>query len=226
MDFISIAIKQYISGGYTRDPGAPAIDDTNDFAKARHFGLNECDIIEPKEVPSSSSSSWSLRLSTGDDHKTKKDVEDDDDAEFSEAMRDVHNLATLNGTNELGYFVATNDDVLSAALRSAPFVPQFRLARGVLLFESPSALSRRFAERSERDKRGGVGSSSMSVGEKEVVEAVRKEEGEKRREEREEGRKKAERKAVFEHGVTGFGNNGRRRKKKGGNPNLLSCKEE
>ena len=177
-------------------------DDSNVFAEARQFGLDECEIIENYNI-----------TPTASEKKTKK---------FSDASRDIYHLATNGGNNKLAYFVATQDDALADALRDMPYVPLFRLGRAVLLFESPSSASRRYTNQTEQSKLKSAG-GLMTSEEREIVNVVRKREKQKMKEVREEEEKKLLKRSRDEYGVE-VGYNPRKKKAKG--PNPLSCKKK
>lgn len=181
------------------------IDDQDNFlARARQYGLDECEIIEDDEVPSS----------TKNGGKRSKAFKD-----FSQASTDIYDLATEGGINRRAYFVATQDDALADALRSMPYVPLFRLGRAVLLLESPSSASRNYTGNAERAKLSSAG-GLMTEEERKMVDTVKKKDKRKRKEMMEEERKKLERRSRDEIGG-GFNN---RKKKRAKGPNPLSCK--
>lgn len=175
-------------------------EEINFFAKARQYGLDECEIIENK-VPTTSSHA--------DDESFK---------EFSDASRDIYNLATEGGNNHQAYFVATQDDTLSDALRTMPYVPIFRLGRAVLLMESPSSASRSYTGNIEHKKLASAG-GLMTAEERQMVNAVNRKDKKKRREVKEEEQKKLNKR---ERDEVGGGVNVRRKKRAKG-PNPLSC---
>ncbi|KAL7526328.1 hypothetical protein ACHAWF_003141 [Thalassiosira exigua] len=184
----------------------PDVADADDvFARARRYGLDECEIVD--DVPADDGDG------RGANGPSTKD--------FSDASRDVYDLASEGGTNLRGYFVATQDDALADALRSTPYVPLFRLGRAVLLLESPSAASRREAGSAERGKLASAG-GLMTAEEREMVDAVKERERKKRRERTKEERKKLEKRSREEVG----GSFGARKKKKAKGPNPLSCKRK
>ena len=76
------------------------------FDQARQYGLDECEIIENyKEVTNANNEKLMNKRAFRD---------------FSEASRDIFCLATDGGNNRHAYFVATQDDGLSDALRAMP----------------------------------------------------------------------------------------------------------
>ncbi|KAL7476731.1 hypothetical protein ACHAW6_002570 [Cyclotella cf. meneghiniana] len=176
-------------------------EENNIFVTARQFGLDECEIIESdKIIPTTATNN-------------KK---------FSDASRDIFHLSTTGGNNKLSYFVATQDDTLSDALREMPYVPLFRLGRAVLLLESPSSASRKYTNQTEQRKLASAG-GLMTVEERDIVNVLRKKEREKQKDLRAEEQKKLEKRSRDEYGV-GVGSNPRKKKAKG--PNPLSCKKK
>lgn len=186
-----------------------ADDPENDFfARARQYGLDECEIIESTSIPS---------LSNDATNKHKQALK-----QFSDASRDIFHLATDGGNNKHAYFVATQDETLSNAVREMPYVPLFRLGRAVLLLETPSSASRRFTNNTEQSKLSSAG-GLMTKEERQIVKSVKKREREKQKELRVEEQKKSEKRAREEYGVSVGLGNPRRKKAKG--PNPLSCKK-
>jgi len=115
-----------------------------------------------------------------------------------------------NTHNPQGYIVASQDETLSDILRNIPNVPQMHLSRGVLMFESPSAATRRKANFRERGKQM-TGGGMMTGEERELIAKTRREERTKKRKE-----------------VDGqeSGADGMRKKRKAKGPNPLSCKKK
>jgi U3 small nucleolar RNA-associated protein 23 len=150
------------------------------FAEARQFGLDECEIIELTN-------------------------ESNDDAEKHSPSEDIKTL--VKDGNKNGYFVASQDKALSAVLRDMTFVPQMWLTKGVLIFDTPSAASRKASQREEREKQKS-GGGTMTVEESELVQRLRQERINERRE-------------------TNAANHGdqARKKRKAKGPNPLSCKK-
>mmetsp|Transcript_7559 Transcript_7559/g.17154 ORF Transcript_7559/g.17154 Transcript_7559/m.17154 type:complete len:265 (+) Transcript_7559:116-910(+) len=179
--------------------GEDSEEQINFFAQARQYGLDECEIID--KVPTNS-------YSNSEAFK-----------EFSDASRDIFNLATEGGSNRQAYFVATQDDTLADALRAMPYVPLFRLGRAVLLLESPSSASRSYTGNVEQNKLASAG-GLMTAEERQMVNAVNKKDRKKRKEMKDEEQKKLEKRSREE---TGGGFNVRRKKRAKG-PNPLSCK--
>lgn len=177
-------------------------DETNVFVQARQFGLDECEIIESDNI-----------TATAGPKKAKN---------FSDASRDLFYLATNGGNNKHAYFVATQDDTLSDALREMPYVPLFRLGRAVLLLESPSSASRRYTNQTEQSKLKSAG-GLMTTEERDLVNVVRKKEKQKMKDLKEEEQKKLVKRSREEYGVE-VGYNPRKKKAKG--PNPLSCKKK
>lgn len=172
-----------------------ALDELNSlpgdiFQEARRFGLDECIIIERKDVP------------TGSNRNS--------DSSSSSPKEDIENLVG-EGNNKEGYFVATQDDALSNKIRKEFVnVPQMRLARGVLLLESPSANSRRHNMREEREKQS-TGGWTMTKDEKELIDKLKKDRMRKRREEEDAAAAEQQKE---------------RKKRKAKGPNPLSCKKK
>lgn len=182
-------------------------DETNNFfAQARQYGLDECEIIENDKIPPASSTNT----------KHTKALK-----EFSDASRDIFNLATEGGNNRQAYFVATQDDTLADALRAMPYVPLFRIGRAVLLLESPSSASRSYTGNLERKKLVSAG-GLMTEEERKMVKDVNKKDNKKRKERMKEEQKKLEKRSRDEFG----GGVNTRRKKKAKGPNPLSCKSK
>ena len=125
------------------------------FRQARQFGLDECDIIESKDIPND----------TKDDQKKEKR----DDAE-----NDIHKLVLESSTNSKQssiYIVATQDQQLADTLREIPKVLLIRLTRGVLILESPSSATRRACMQQERQKQS-TGGGTMTEDEKQMVQQL------------------------------------------------------
>ena len=182
----------------------------NLFAQARQYGLDECEIIESDKIHSPSSDNTNNTKAYNRITKV-----------FSDASRDIYNLATCGGNNQKSYFVATQDDTLADALRSMPYVPLFRLGRAVLLLESPSSASRSYTGNMEQSKLASAG-GLMTSEERKMVNTVKKREKAKRKELMKEEQKKLEKRSRDEFG----GSLNMRRKKKARGPNPLSCKKK
>jgi Uncharacterized proteins of PilT N-term./Vapc superfamily len=93
-----------------------ALDELNSipgeyFQQARQFGLDECEIIEREDIPSSMDS----RIKN---NSTKSSPNDDI-------------CALVQDGNTNGWFIVTQDEDLSDKLRGFVNVPQIRLARAV-----------------------------------------------------------------------------------------------
>jgi U3 small nucleolar RNA-associated protein 23 len=176
------------------------------FDQARQYGLDECEIIE----------NCNTVANTNEKVVNKRAFRD-----FSEASRDIYCLATDGGNNGLAYFVATQDDVLSDALRGMPYVPLFRLGRAVLLLESPSSASRQFTGNLEQNKLKSAG-GLMTSEERKIVDKVKKNDKRKRRELLKEEKQKLEKRSREEIG----GCFNERKKKRAKGPNPLSCKSK
>merc|ERR1711976_642514 len=116
------------------------------FAQARQFGLDECEIIEKSE-------------SAGTNEKDAAENDDLDD-DTPSPSQEIINL--VKDGNKHKYFVATQDKALSDKLRDMVYVPQLWLTRGVLLFDTPSAASRKVAQREERVKQKTGGGTMRS----------------------------------------------------------------
>mmetsp|Transcript_43672 Transcript_43672/g.65950 ORF Transcript_43672/g.65950 Transcript_43672/m.65950 type:complete len:290 (-) Transcript_43672:101-970(-) len=172
--------------------------------QARQFGLDECEILETSDVQSSS---------------YKDDKKDSSSSEDGNARNDIATLSTKGGSNENGYFVATQDDELSDTLRTSPFVPLFRLGRGVLLLEGPSSASRSYASRMERDKER-AGGGLVTEEERDAVQKAKERERAKARKKAEAALAVAQAAAAAENGAFQT-----RRKNKAKQPNPLSCKK-
>ncbi len=172
---------------------------------ARQFGLDECEIIETDDIPSDPSTEGSDGSPKKKRNKAFKN--------FSDASIDIFRLSTVGGKNDFSYFVATQDDALSDALRSKPHVPLFRLGRAVLLLESPSAASRRFTSGVERDKLATAG-GLMTLEERRIVDVLKKKEKAKIKERNEEEEKKAKKRDAEQFGVSFGGTFDQRKKRK------------
>jgi len=210
------------------------------FQEARQFGLDECIIIEREEIRPLVVDSNSQSINQGHDSKVGKHNSEGNDAGEGvgggggSPAEDIQSLVTLpisssssnttskrskqskekhhegNNHNPQGYIVATQDETLSDILRSIPNVPQMHLSRAVLMFESPSAATRRKANYRERGKQM-TGGGMMTVEEREFIVKTKREERTKRRE--------------VVSGQDG-GVDGVRRKRKAKGPNPLSCKKK
>jgi len=159
-----------------------ALDELNSlpgetFQEARQFGLDECEIIERCYIP---------------------DSEPD-----SNPKQDIQNLVR-NGNADM-WFVATQDEGLSDKIRGYVNVPQLRLARAVLILESPSASSRKQSTREEQGKQR-TGGGTMTNDERELIQRMRDERRQKHQPVKDDDQQRSKRKA------------------KG--PNPLSCKKK
>lgn len=205
--------ERYSSSGKQSDKNNDKDDDVgvdeqiNLFARARRFGLDECEIIEGDKVPSS----------TGEGVKKNNAPED----LSAEASKDIFHLATDGGNNSHSYFVATQDDALADALRVMPYVPLFRLGRAVLMLESPSSASRSYTGNIEQNKLASAG-GLMTAEERRMVRAVKKKDRSKQRETMKEEQKVLEKRSRDEFG----GSFSTRKKKRAKGPNPLSCKSK
>jgi len=177
------------------------------FAKARQFGLDECEIVERDAIPERSK----RKSNDGGNEKIG------DGECLGEPGEDIR-LLVMDGANRHGYLIGTQDEALSDTLRGLPYVPQIRLSRGVLLLEAPSAASRRRAKHQERNKMitgGGLATKE----EREMVAGVREKERSARKRKNDEARRLAGLRDGQAGGAT------RRAKKKAKGPNPLSCKK-
>merc|ERR1711976_219078 len=160
------------------------------FAQARQFGLDECEIIEKSE-------------SAGTNEKDAAENDDLDD-DTPSPSQEIINL--VKDGNKHKYFVATQDKALSDKLRDMVYVPQLWLTRGVLLFDTPSAASRKVAQREERVKQK-TGGGTMTSDESKLIRRLRDE---------------RIKKAQQENNTNNF----ERKRKKAKEPNPLSCKKK
>jgi|ERR1712038_1530504 len=151
--------------------------------------MGECEIIE---------------TSVGNNGSNEDKTDGCDDNQFTPSD-DIQNL--VKDGNKHGYFVATQDKMLSDTLRSMVYVPQMWLTRGVLIFDSPSAASRKFSQREEREKQK-TGGGTMTTEESNLIRRLREERLMKKRKEN----------------ADKCGNERKKRKAKG--PNPLSCKKK
>jgi len=154
------------------------------FQEARRFGLDECEIIERRDIPGGGAKI---------DSNPKQDIK----------------ALTRNGNVE-GWFVATQDQDLSDKIRGYVNVPQMRLARAVLIMESPSSASRKYAQMEEKGKQM-TGGGTMTHDEKELIDKMKDVEEKKVQE--------AEEQLSADVGQ-------QRRKRKAKGPNPLSCKKK
>ena len=192
----------------------------NFFARARQFGLDECEIIEG-DVDSQEDDN------IDDDYVAKRNskkalvVGSSGSDDFSGASKDILQLAIKGGNNSNAYFVATQDDALADALRAKPYVPIFRLGRAVLLLESPSSASRNATGTVEQGKLTSVG-GTITAEERRLINTVKKKEQLKKRETMKEEQKILEKRSRDEYG----GAFSMRKKKRAKGPNPLSCKSK
>lgn len=157
--------------------------DDNIYSDARQFGLDECEIIE-----------------SSDNSDSTNDSE-------SSPSRDIQNL--VGNGNKHGYFVATQDKALSDSLRDVANVPQLWLTKGVLIFDTPSAVSRKASQIEERVKQK-TGGGTMTKDESELIRRLREE-------------KRNER---LNNESTMSSSTDERKKRKARGPNPLSCKKK
>jgi len=192
----------------------------NFFARARQFGLDECEIIEG-DVDSQEDDN------IDDDYVAKRNskkalaVGSSGSDDFSGASKDILQLAIKGGNNSNAYFVATQDDALADALRAKPYVPIFRLGRAVLLLESPSSASRNATGTVEQGKLTSAG-GTITAEERRLINTVKKKEQLKKRETMKEEQKILEKRSRDEYG----GAFSMRKKKRAKGPNPLSCKSK
>lgn len=165
-------------------------DDTI-FSDARQFGLDECEIIERTDY-----------MNRDNNNNNDSDRKDDEVT----PSQDIENLVK-NG-NKDGYFVATQDKKLSDNLRNMIYVPQMWLTKSVLIFDTPSAVSRKASQREEREKQR-TGGGTMTSEESELIQRLRSDRIEKNKN---------------KNAIKDGGNERRKRKAKG--PNPLSCKKK
>ena len=99
--------------------------------QARQWGLDECEIIEPNDIPSGESS----------DNVTLE--------ELGLPGQDVVKLVQSHSTS---FIVATQDETLLDILRGMGLCPLLRLSRGVLLLENPSKVAQQRAHYQETKK--------------------------------------------------------------------------
>lgn len=206
------------------------------FQEARQFGLDECIIIEREEIRPLVVASHSTDRRVGDSKRERENSESTcggGGGGGESPAQDIESLVTLppisssdttskrskqakkktdenNTYNPQGYIVASQDETLSDTLRSMPNVPQMHLSRGVLMFESPSAATRRKANFQERGKQM-TGGGMMTVEEREWIAKTRREERTKKR-------------VVAAENESG--GDGTRKKRKAKGPNPLSCKKK
>lgn len=192
----------------------------NFFARARQFGLDECEIIEG-DVDSEDDDN------IDDDYVAKRNskkalvVGSSGSDDFSGASKDILQLAIKGGDNSNAYYVATQDDALADALRAKPYVPIFRLGRAVLLLESPSTASRNATGTVEQGKLTSAG-GTITAEERRLINTVKKKEQLKKRETMKEEQKIIEKRSRDEYG----GAFSMRKTKRAKGPNPLSCKSK
>lgn len=220
---LEILSKKYASRAAAAAVDAKEESETNSinfFARARQFGLDECEILEA-EVDSR------VDDNIDDDYVAKRNskkalvVGSSGTDNFSGASKDIFQLAIKGGNNSHAYFVATQDDALADALRAKPYVPIFRLGRAVLLLESTSSASRSAAGTVEQGKLTSAG-GTITAEERRLVNTVRKKEQLKKRETMKEEQKILEKRSRDEYG----GAFSMRKKKRAKGPNPLSCKSK
>jgi U3 small nucleolar RNA-associated protein 23 len=157
------------------------------YTDARQFGLDECEIIERSDTITKKSNGTTNVEST--------------------PSQDIINLVANGNKNK--YFVATQDKALSDSLRDMVNVPQLWLTKGVLIFDTPSAVSRKASQLEEREKQK-TGGGTMTKDESELIRRLREE-------------KRKER--LNDESATNKGTDERRKRKARG-PNPLSCKKK
>lgn len=168
------------------------------FEQARQFGLDDCEIIERKDIGHSTSAD---AKQTADSNSNAK----------SNPKQDIIKLVQ-NG-NPDKWLVATQDETLADKIRSMPNVPQMRLARASLIIESPSSSSRRNALYEEKGKQS-TGGGTMTNEERELLDRLRDEKARKRQRSR----------SGNGNGARDDETQRKRHKAKG--PNPLSCKKK
>ncbi len=168
-------------------------DNEGVFADARQFGLDECEILErPNE-----------------DENSEDNGNVNNDNEELTPSHDIQNL--VKDGNKHGYFVATQDKALSDVLRDMVNVPQMWLTKGgVLIFDTPSAASRKYAQREERVKQK-TGGGTMTPDEASLIRRLR----EQSRKEKNTRDGTNQQQGIPE-----------RKKRKAKGPNPLSCKKK
>jgi rRNA-processing protein FCF1 len=114
--------------------------------QAWQWGLDECQILENKDIP-------------------KQEIEDQD--HLGAPGQDIVKLVS---SNHISCLVATQDEILLDVLRNKGLCPLLRLARGVLLLENPSKASQQKAQYEERSK------YSAQPQERNLAQSVREEE--------------------------------------------------
>jgi len=163
------------------------------FVDARQFGLDECEVIEKANVDQGRSGGDDNNHNVGGSEVTPS--------------HDIQSI--VKDGNKDGYFVATQDKALSDTLRDMIYVPQMWLTKGgVLIFDTPSAASRKYAQREERVKQK-TGGGTMTQEESDLIRRLR-----------DESREKSNRNKSNE------GGQGERKKRKAKGPNPLSCKKK
>jgi U3 small nucleolar RNA-associated protein 23 len=174
------------------------------FSDARQFGLDECEIIERFEKNNSSSNKKRKDNESNNDN----DAEEEEEEEELTPSQDIENL--VKDGNKQGYFVATQDKKLSDTLRNMIYIPQMWLTKGVLIFDTPSAVSRKASQRDEREKQK-TGGGTMTPDESELIQRLRAERIRKNNQVK---------------GVGGRSDGNTRGKRKASEPNPLSCKKK
>ncbi len=166
--------------------------DNDIFVKARQFGLDECEIIENTNIGHS---------------KNGKDGQKEDSTETSPSQ-DIINLVKEGNKN--AYFIATQDRQLVDTLRGMVYIPLLWLTNGVLIFDTPSNVSKNVAKREERVKQK-TGGGTMTSEEANLVKRLRDE----------ATRKKRKEVVSSSAPITTM-----RKRKKAKEPNPLSCKKK
>jgi rRNA-processing protein FCF1 len=198
-------------------------EDADVFSRARRYGLDECVIVEDAGRDDDAKTEDGKRTIRGNASGTIAPTAPAIVGLSSIASGDVYALATAGGettdANSHSYFVATQDEALSDALRAIPYVPLLRLGRAVLLLESPSAASRHLAGTNERKKMRNAG-GNVTPEERDMLLSVRGRDASRRIEDARSERRKIE---MRSRGEIGGGYSDRKRKRAKG-PNPLSCK--
>mmetsp|Transcript_19450 Transcript_19450/g.27366 ORF Transcript_19450/g.27366 Transcript_19450/m.27366 type:complete len:266 (+) Transcript_19450:46-843(+) len=164
--------------------------------QGRQLGLDECTIIEKESIPKSTTYIENESKNASLNH-------------LSSSARDIFMLVLKDGKhNPDGYIIATQDKHMSDILRQTPNVPQMHLSRGVLIFDSPSAASKKVFMREERDKQK-TGGGTLTEHETNMIRQLKEMERRKR-------------KASQMSDVNKF----ERNIKKAKAPNPLSCKKK
>jgi len=192
------------------------------FSDARQFGLDECEVIE--RVGQNTDQSYD----NDNDNDNENDNDNDNDKFELTPSHDIQNL--VKDGNKEGYFVATQDKVLSDTLRDMIYVPQMWLTTrgGVLIFDTPSAASRKFAQREERVKQK-TGGGTMTQEESDLIRRL-KEKNDGRNNNNDNNNNSSNRGGDGGNANGNSNNAGiisvQRKKRKAKGPNPLSCKKK